>query len=250
MTILLTTLIAISGAGDLPPVDAFLRNLTEKRAHVQDMTARFQQKTVSGNDVTYSHGALLYVRPRRIVFRYIEPELVYLIDGLSVYEYDPELEQVRIVALKDSPDTEALYLGFENDPERLEEAYRLSLFKPEEGREGAIGLELEPKDPQSETAFFQRVRLSLRAEDYLPYRIHIVHDAEAATTLDVADVKTNVPIDPRQTQVELPPGTVIVEPDESTETVGIAGLALPLPIEPALPVESKAEPAGTTAPPS
>ncbi len=216
-----------AAGGDEAAFDGFFAEFAEKRDGIRTLEARFTQESVVPEETLYSAGRLIYVKPKRIVFRYEAPEPTYLIDGLRAYEYEPDLKQVQVYLLEDNPQTEALFLGFDEDTKRLRDAYEVELFEPAEEPEGARGVVLRPKNARDEEAYFEKVTLFLRAEDYLPYRIHIVNDAESHVTIRVADFVVNGASAPAQGQIMLPEGTTIIEDDEIVETVGRGGKLVP-----------------------
>jgi outer membrane lipoprotein-sorting protein len=218
----------------------FLQEFSERRGDVQNVQAVFVQNEISPDDIVKSEGMLVYVSPRRILFRYADPAIVYLIDALRVYEYDAEFEQVQAFDLKNDPEAEALFLGFGGDPERLREAYDLSLSDAEPGACGTRVLTLTPRSPDTEdvpqedlyddaiaSSLFIEARLTLSGDDMLPCRIEIINDSENRVIIDVLKYSVNEPIEPGADRLELPEGTRIIENEELTETVGPEGAVLP-----------------------
>ena len=242
LLLLLSLTVALGLAAADDELDQFLELYESERADVAVMEARFVQTSLAEGDRFVAGGSLLYVNPRRLMFRYDDPALVYLVDDLRVYEYDPELAQVQIMTLEDAPQTEALFLGFERDIDRLEEAYELSYFEPPEG--GSHGLRLVPRG--AEEAYFAEVRVTFRDETLVPHLVHMLHDDGSEVFIEISESQINVPIEPRETQIWLPENTRIVDEDGPVETVGAGGMAIPDPREPRLPEED--EPAGEAAP--
>src|SRR5690606_16122690 len=103
----------------------------------------------------------------------------FMLDGLRIYEYDPEFEQLQMYDLEDRPETEALFLGFESEPGRLQEAYDVAV-RPRPGGEPGIELELTPKPVEDEDPLFLGVTLQLRPGDFLPVAIAIRNDEESS----------------------------------------------------------------------
>jgi outer membrane lipoprotein-sorting protein len=214
-------------------VDAFLEELAARRDAIHGVRARIHRENSTPDGVFEAKGTLLYARPRRIVFRYEDPAVTdLLIDGRRIYRYDEDMEQLLIDDLEDDPATEALYLGFEKDFNRLREAFDLSFFIPET-KEGAVkGLLLKPKEETNEedtgpAAAFEAVYLYLREEDYLPSRVLLVNDADSRVDLRMSDYEVNGPIAPEETQFRIPEGTMIVENQEAYEEAPSGGLHLP-----------------------
>ena len=226
MTGLLVALLAFS-AGDPDPVESFFREFAAKRDGIRTLEAQFVQTNFSVDEETTVKGRIVYVKPRRIVFRYDDPEMAHLVDGLRMYEYDADLKQVLIYELEDAPQTEALFMSFDDDTKRLREAYDVALFDPDE--KDLRGLMLTPKPKESEEPLFEHARLFLRGEDLLPRRIEIQNDAESRVVIEVKDIKANAPLQAEQAQVLVPEGTTVVQDDRLLETVGPGGKLLPLP---------------------
>lgn len=209
----------------------FFTDFAKSRDGIQMLEAAFVQTIVTPDDIEVSEGRIVYARPKRLIFRYSDPELVYMIDMLRAYDYDPELEQLQIYDLEDRPESEAFYLGFENNARRLQEAYTMRLLPPKDPELYAFTLEFVPKDDDREEAYFQKITLQLRKGDFLPAEIYIVNDEESHVEFKISDFKINGDPDPRKTHIHLPEGTVIVDNDVYTGTVGADGLSLPRPGE-------------------
>lgn len=220
---------------------AFLEAFGEKRGSIETVQAVFVQQEISPDDELRTEGVLVYVRPRRILFRYLDPPVAYLIDGLRVHEFDPEFEQVQIYDLDDDPEAEALFLGFGNDPNRLTEAYDLRLEESPEGACGAQTLILRPRksaadtQPEREDLFeddapaglFAEARLTLTEEGWLPCRIEIIHSEESRVIIDLRQYRVNAPLEPDAARLFLPEGTRVIDNETLTETVGPGGKFLP-----------------------
>ncbi len=221
-------------------LDSFLAEFSERRAAVKNVQASFVQDETSPDDSVRSEGTLVFVRPRRIVFRYTDPEIAYLVDALRVYEYDTEFEQVQSFDLANDPQAEALFLGFGGDPIRLQEAYDLSLTPALPDACGSTVLTLRPKLPSGDEiaqedlnvdggagSLFEEARLTLAGDDLLPCRIEIINDANSRIVINIVEYSVNKPIEPGADRLVLPEGTRIIENEELTETVGSDGTVLP-----------------------
>jgi outer membrane lipoprotein-sorting protein len=223
-------------AAEPESVDAFLEELSARRTAVRVVQARLERENVTTDGVFEAQGTVLFVHPRRIVFRYDESaETDVLIDGLRLYRYDRDMEQLQIDDLEDDPATEAFYLGFAKDFKRLREAFDVALFIPEI-KEGAVkGLLLRPKKVESEdesdlpgpAAAFEEVYLYLREPDYLPTRVIVVNDANSRVEIRLSHYRVNEAVDTAQTQFRIPEGTVIIENQETFEEAPAGGLFLP-----------------------
>ena len=223
------------GAASDNAFDAFFKDFSAKRDAIRTLEARFKQENKTPEETRVTEGSVVYVKPRRIVFRYEKPEVgaTYVIDGYRAYEYIPEIQQVEIHDIGDNPQAEIFFLGFENNADALREAYNLELFDPQGTAEAAPGatkgLAIRPKPQEDQPVPFKEVRLYLREKDYLPVRIHVINDEESQTLIDIAGFKINEPLDPARAQVEVPAGAKIIENDRLVETVEGGGRRIPAP---------------------
>ena len=229
-------LAAFIAAPENDAFDTFFKDFSAKRDDIQTLEARFKQENKTPEETRATGGSVVYVKPRRIVFRYEKPEVgaTYVIDGYRAYEYIPEIEQVEIRDIGDNPQAEIFFLGFENNADALREAYNLELFDPQGTAESAPGatkgLAIRPKPQEDQPVPFKEVRLYLREIDYLPVRIHVINDEDSEALIDISDFRINEPLDPSRAQVGVPVGTKIVENDRLVETVDIEGRRLPGPV--------------------
>jgi outer membrane lipoprotein-sorting protein len=223
----LLVLIGLSLAAAEQDCDRFLAELGQKRAAVRTLQAHFTQTSTTPDETRVSHGAVRYAKPGKILFKYREPEVAYLMDGLKLYKYDAELRQLEIFNIENEPETQALFLGLDDDTQRLKEAFDLELFEPGDLECGTQGVVLRPKARKSEGGYFERVRLFLREQDYLPCRILIVNDADSQVEMALSDYKINGEADSAAVKIAVPEGTKVFEEDEYIETVGPAGKSVP-----------------------
>ena len=233
-------------------VDAFFREFAAKRDGIAALQAAFTQKTILPDETLEAAGTILFVKPRRIVFRTDDPERVTLVDNDRGYEYDPEIRQVQMFDIEANPRADIFFLGFTNDINRLREAYDLTLFDVKDEPKGKRGIRIRPRADSGDEAYFVEVNLYLRDQDFLPHRIHIQNDAEAQVVIEVAEPDTAVRPEPKQTQIFVEEKTKIVENDRVREVVGPGGQWLPdailLPPEPPKADPAPAPPAAKTAP--
>lgn len=233
-------------------VDAFFREFAAKRDGIAALQAAFTQKTILPDETLEAKGTILFVKPRRIVFRTDDPERVTLVDNDQGYEYDPEIRQLQVFDIEANPRADIFFLGFTNDINRLREAYDLTLFDVEGEPKGKHGIRIRPKADSGDEAYFVEVNLYLRDKDFLPHRIHIQNDEEAQVVIEVAEPDTAVRPEPKQTQIFVEEKTKIVENDRVREVVGSGGQWLPdailLPPEPPTASPAPAPPASETAP--
>ncbi len=233
-------------------VDAFFREFAAKRDGIAALQAAFTQKTILPDETLEAAGTILFVKPRRIVFRTDDPERVTLVDNDRGYEYDPEIRQLQMFDIEANPRADIFFLGFTNDINRLREAYDLTLFDVKDEPKGKRGIRIRPRADSGDEAYFVEVNLYLRDQDFLPHRIHIQNDAEAQVVIEVAEPDTAVRPEPKQTQIFVEEKTKIVENDRVREVVGPGGQWMPdailLPPEPPKADPAPAPPAAKTAP--
>lgn len=233
-------------------VDAFFREFAAKRDGIAALQAAFTQKTILPDETLEAAGTILFVKPRRIVFRTDDPERVTLVDNDRGYEYDPEIRQLQMFDIEANPRADIFFLGFTNDINRLREAYDLTLFDVKDEPKGKRGIRIRPRADSGDEAYFVEVNLYLRDQDFLPHRIHIQNDAEAQVVIEVAEPDTAVRPEPKQTQIFVEEKTKIVENDRVREVVGPGGQWMPdailLPPEPPKADPAPAPPAAETAP--
>jgi len=183
MLALLTMIVAAAEPAVPAELDAFLEDFAEHRVHLTALEAKFVQINYTTDfrgetDRLEKVGTLVYVHPRRLVFRY--DDIVMLIDRTRFYEYDPAIGQLQITTLGNDPQMEALFLGFEENLDALREAYALTLFDVGDDSCADFGLALNPNESGDPDAppLFEEVRLYLRKGDYLPCRVYTGNDAE------------------------------------------------------------------------
>ncbi|MEX2016605.1 MAG: outer membrane lipoprotein carrier protein LolA [Candidatus Hydrogenedentales bacterium] len=208
-------------------LDKFVQSFSEKRDDIVSLRAPFTQRTVTPEEILTSHGEVVYMRPKRLLFRYTEPEQVYMLENLRAYEYDPELRQLQIFDLEEQPQTAALFLGFEEDIARLRDAYDLRLLIAADS-DTPVAFEIVPKpDDADAEAYFERVIVYLRPQDYLPEELHIINSAESQTIIRFEDYRINEQMDETDVQLYAAPGTDVIVNEEFIERVEEPGKRFP-----------------------
>lgn len=229
---LVVCLFAASSDGT-PTLDEFYTRFTENRRLIVDLRAEFVQKTVTPDEIYTSEGTIVYKRPRRIIFRYPNPETgfrsAYMIDDGLYYEYDEEIEQLSVYEISDRPEAEGLFAGFENNLDVLQDAYTIRLLQSDPAWPDTLGVELVPKNVEPDDAIFQSITLQLRQEDFLPVAITIVNDEESSVHYTVSGFAVNEGLSEELTHLNVPEETTILHNDEPAGTVGVEGLMLPSP---------------------
>lgn len=209
---------AIASVAQGNEFDEFFKGFKEKRDGIGSLIAHFTQRTVLPDEVITTEGTLYYSRPRRILFKTDEPDRATLVDGRRGYEYDAEIRQLTIFDIEDHPRADIFFLGFDDDTEALQRAYQVQLMITHDAK-GMHGIKIEPKPDSDDEVYFMAVNLYLRDEDYLPYRIHIVNDAESEVFIDIDDIKPQPETDLKSARVLVPAGVKIIENDTVVATV-------------------------------
>lgn len=214
-------------SADPPEFDAFFKQFAEKRSGIQVLEAQIVERTSQFEEVSNRSGRVVFGKPRRIVFRYSEADPVMLIDDRRVYEFDPQEEQLQIYDIDDSPEASIFFLGFDDNPGALREAYDVRLFSVE-NEQGTQGIAIKPFKENQENAPFQEVSIYLRNSDFLPYRIHITFDDDTWMVTEFSNYKVNQGLEPSETQIRVPAGTRIIENGEVTlHAVPEGGVLMP-----------------------
>lgn len=195
----------------------FLKEFTQKREAIGALTADFAQENIIDGEVWSDDpalGTVTYAKPKRILFTYQDTGASFLIDNLRIYDYDPGNEQLRIVQLEDRPEVEALFLGFSEDFAEVQQAYNLTFF---DTGDAAVGLELTPKATDGEEQGFERARLWLRPDDYLPTRVEVTLNEDSINTYYLSEYEIHDTLPRERVQIAVPAGTVVVEGNAMVE---------------------------------
>ncbi len=186
-------LVLCAGAGQNALAQATVDEVGEKLVNdfltdVITMQGRFEQSLIDaeGAVTEVSNGTLEIERPRRFRWIYSDPYEQWLVaDGLNIWSYDVDLEQVTVkpqaTALSNTP---ALLLGGAKDA--------LEQFRFEGSRvEGdATWVRMSPVD---EGSGFNRVELGFLNGEL--YRMVFFDNLEQTTLVALYDVVINEPID-------------------------------------------------------
>ena len=198
-TILFTTLILVAGGanaqariGELGEklVNDFLTNITT-------LEGQFEQSLIDaeGAIVETNSGTLEISRPTRFRWSYAEPYEQWLIaDGLNIWSYDLDLEQVTVKPQAEAlANTPALLLGGSAD------ALEQFDFGGTTVETVTTWVRLEPKDKDSG---FNRVELGFIDSELR--RMVFFDNLEQTTLVALHDVKVNEPIDPGRFEFTVP----------------------------------------------
>lgn len=223
-----TLLMLLAALGAEPAeFEAFFKEFAAKRSAIEVLEADIVERTSQFEEVTSRNGHVIFGKPRRIVFRYGDIDPVMLIDNRRVYEFDPQEEQLQIYDIEDSPEASIFFLGFDNDPGALREAYDVRLFTVQNDQ-GSQGISIKPFKENMENAPFQEVSIYLRDSDFLPFRIHITFDDETWMVTEFSNYKVNKGLEPSASQIRVPAGTRVIENGEVTiHSVPEGGVLMP-----------------------
>lgn len=215
------------GQQPLPDAQEVLRLLGEHRTELTTMQATFKQITMTEEDDTTSTGTIVYVKPKRIIFRYDDPPVEYMIDKKHAYEYDAELEQIMIFNIEGRPEAEAFFLGLESDTELLKKSYTIKALAPENPERDAVALQLLPIPKEDIEPIFAKITLQLRKNDYLPTKIDIINNETSSVIFTITNFKLNESLPKNRSHIFTPDLTDLVLNDEVLDAVGEAGAFFP-----------------------
>jgi len=231
MTSLLLAAAALMPAA-VPDEAEFFARFKEAREGIEVLQAEYTEKNITPDETFLAEGTLLYANPRRILRTTHYPyHAAVLIDGTTSYQYEPEVRQLVIHELDNSPEADILFFGFDSDVDRLREHYDISLFVLEDHPLGELGLELQPKEGTEAEGLFARALLYLRDDNLLPHRVQLVFDAESQLVVEMSDYTVNAAIEPAESQIEVAEGTAIIRNDEIVREVSGGPELLPAPID-------------------
>lgn len=187
---------AVEEPADRALVESFLTNVTT-------ISGDFRQELVDaeGNVIEESAGWLAIQRPGRFRWSYEEPYQQLLVaDGLNIWSYDVDLEQVTVKPQSEAlASTPALLLGGSSDV--LEDFDYLGSFEDR----GTTWVQLRPKDTDSG---FNRVELGFT--DSKLSRMLFGDNLEQTTLIALTDVRFNEPVDPQVFSFTPPAGVDVV----------------------------------------
>jgi len=183
--------------------DEGLRLVESFLSDVVTMSGRFEQQLVDAdNDVVEeSSGTLNIRRPGRFRWAYNEPyQQVLVADGLNIWSYDIDLEQVTVKAQADAlGSTPALLLG--GSTAVLEDFDYIGSFSDR----GTVWARLRPKDRDSG---FSKVELGFTGGELT--RMLFEDNLEQTTLIALFDVSFNQAIDDQVFQFVPPAGVDVV----------------------------------------
>ncbi|MGI9261468.1 MAG: outer membrane lipoprotein chaperone LolA [Woeseiaceae bacterium] len=177
-------------------VEDFLNN-------VNTMSGRFEQQLVDASDaiIEESSGTLDIRRPGQFRWSYKAPyEQMLIADGINIWSYDVDLEQVTVKGQSDAlGSTPAILLG--GSSEVLDDFEYVGSFSDR----GTVWVRLRPKDTDSG---FNMVELGFTDGDLT--RMLFADNLEQTTLIALLDVTFNEPIDDQQFAFSPPAGVDLV----------------------------------------
>lgn len=206
---LLATCSGMAIADDANQGRELIRNFVND---VQSMSARFEQQLIDANDeiVDESSGLLEIQRPGRFRWTYQEPyEQLLLADGLNVWSYDIDLEQITVKPQAEVlGSTPALLLGGSGNV--LEEFDYVSSFTDR----GTVWVVLRP---DSDENGFTRIELGF--SDGQLSRMIFADNLQQSTLIALFDVVTGVDFEPSRFTLVPPVDVDVIGSPLTADTV-------------------------------
>ena len=186
--------------------------------NVTTLSAGFEQSLVDANDVVLetSSGRVDIRRPGQFRWSYAEPyEQLLVADGLNVWSYDPDLEQVTVNPQRDVlANTPALLLGGSRD---VIDDFEL-IDSSTDRNTGTEWLRLRPRNPDNG---FEQVELGF--DGGVLRRMMFTDSLEQTTLIALIDVKLNEPLDDGLFAFSVPAGADLVGQPAIADSTGNAG---------------------------
>jgi outer membrane lipoprotein carrier protein len=203
--------LSTAAAGAQEPTDAGQQLIEDFLENVTTLSGHFEQQLIDADDnvIEESSGTLDIRRPGQFRWSYSDPyEQVLIADGLNMWSYDVDLEQVTVKAQAEAlSSTPALLLGGSTDV--LEDFNYVGSFE-DRGTEWVL---LRPKD--TESGFY---KVELGFTDGKLSRMLFGDNLEQTTLIALVDVAFNEPIDESVFNFTPPDGVDIVgEPVRESE---------------------------------
>ncbi len=178
--------------------------LEDYLANVLSMEARFEQSLVDANDIVIeeSAGTLLIQRPGQFRWSYSSPyEQLLLADGLNIWSYDVDLEQVTVKPQAQLlANTPATLLGGGRDV--LDEFEYLDSTRDERG---TVWLQLRPRN--TDNGFTQ---VDIGFDDGVLQRMIFADSLDQTTLIALLDIRTNEPVEDDAFRFLVPDGADLI----------------------------------------
>jgi len=177
-------------------IEDFLQN-------VVTISGRFEQQLIDADEnvIEESSGTLAIRRPGQFRWAYFEPyQQILVADGLNMWSYDVDLEQVTVKAQADAlGNTPALLLGGSSDV--LDDFDYVGSFSDR----GTVWVRLRPKNTDNG---FNKVELGFTGGNLS--RMLFGDNLEQTTLIALFDVEFNQSVDERRFSFTPPPGVDVV----------------------------------------
>ncbi|MEM9209120.1 MAG: outer membrane lipoprotein carrier protein LolA, partial [Pseudomonadota bacterium] len=161
--------------------------LEDYLANVLSMEARFEQSLVDANDIVIeeSAGTVLIQRPGQFRWQYSSPyEQLLLADGLNIWSYDVDLEQVTVKPQAELlAKTPATLLGGGRDV--LDEFEYVDSFRDDRG---TVWLQLRPRNTDNGFTL-----VDIGFDDGVLQRMMFADSLDQTTLIALLDIQTNAP---------------------------------------------------------
>ena len=202
---LASTVFAINTAVAEPVPEAEgMALLEDYLANVLSMEARFEQSLVDANDIVIeeSAGTLLIQRPGPFRWSYSSPyEQLLMADGLNIWSYDVDLEQVTVKPQAELlANTPATLLGGSRDV--LDEFEYLDSTRDERG---TVWLQLRPRS--TDNGFTQ---VDIGFDDGVLQRMMFADSLDQTTLIALLDIRTNEPVEEGAFRFLVPDGADLI----------------------------------------
>lgn len=169
----------------------------------QSATGSFTQtvKSVAGEQRSLQRGTFAFQRPGKFVWNTTEPQPQQVLsDGKSLYQYDPDLEQVTIRDVNNSLGASPAQILFGSAS--LSSAFQLENLPDEQGRAWLRAV------PRSADAGF--AHLDIGFVQGQPERLRILDAFGQQTDIVFTDFTPNAAVPVGQFRFDAPPGTDVV----------------------------------------
>ena len=215
--LIITVALALTGSSGLAQAIADEdngRRLVDDFVHkVETLQGAFEQALLDadGQLIERTSGMLEIQRPGRFRWSYTEPYEQWLVaDGLNIWSYDVDLEQVTVKPQADAlANTPALLLGGSDDAlDQFE--YRGSYLEKD-----TTWVRLVPVNTDSG---FMRVELGFMGEAL--HRMVFYDNLEQTTLVSLYEVAVNEPIDAGRFRFDIPDGVDVVGTPVVAEAAG------------------------------
>lgn len=180
-----------------------LEQLRSFNSQVHSARGEFTQQVMRpGKKPQLSSGQFIFARPGKFRWTYLQPyEQLLLADGVKLYIYDKDLNQVTVRKLNNALDSSPAAILFGN--QTLEAVYQLS----EAGkRDGLNWIEARPKNQDST---FEKILIGLR--DDQPQAMELLDHFGQTTKLNFTRFERNPALPAEQFRFVSPKGADVLE---------------------------------------